>query len=305
MYVITGATGHIGSVISKRLLEQGKKVRVVARSTERLGSLASLGAEPFAADISDKQAIGSALKGAEGAFLMLPPDLGNPDYTAYQGKVIEAIASALENEKTAHVVVLSSIGADKAEKTGPILGLHRLEERLKRISGLNALYVRAGYFMENTLPQAAVIQQMGATGGPLNGDLKISMIATRDIGNFVADQLLRLDFQGHQTQELLGPQDLTMTEVAGIIGKAIGRPDLGYHQISYDQFRGFMVQVGASQRTADLMAEMAEAQNAGHVRALETRSERNTTRTSYEQFVQEEFLPAFQASSGGATTAKA
>jgi hypothetical protein len=176
-----------------------------------------------------------------------------------------------------------------------------MEERLKRISGLNALYVRAGYFMENTLPQAGVIQQMGATAGPLKAELKVPMIATRDIGTFAADELLRLEFRGHQTQELLGQRDLTMTEVTAIIGQAIGELELQYREITYDQFRGFLMQMGASQRTADTMVEMAEALNTGHVRALEARSQRNTTPTSYEQFVAEEFVPAYRASSAGAS----
>src|SRR5262249_55262339 len=163
------------------------------------------------------------------------PDLASPDYAAYQDKVIEAVASALEKGVSAHVVVLSSFGADKPDKTGPIAGTHRMEERLKRISGLNALFVRAGYFMENTLPEVGVIQQMGAAAGPLKADLKIPMIATRDIGTFAADELLRLEFRGHQTQELLGQRDLTMTEVAAIIGQAIGRPELQYRSITYDQ----------------------------------------------------------------------
>ena len=159
MYVIIGATGHTGSVIAKRLLAQGKKVRVVGRNTERLSSLVSLGAEPFAADITNKAAIATAFSGAEAAYVMIPPALTNPDYAAYQDQVIEAIAFALDKGAPRHVVTLSSFGADKPDKTGPIAGTHRMEERLKRISGLNALYVRAGYFMENTLAQARVIQQ--------------------------------------------------------------------------------------------------------------------------------------------------
>jgi uncharacterized protein YbjT (DUF2867 family) len=297
MYVVTGATGHTGSIIAKKLLAERKKVRVVGRNIERLTSLASLGAEPFAADITSKEAMSAAFDGASAAYVMIPPDLASPDYAAHQDQVIEAVVSAFERQAPAHVVVLSSLGADKPDRTGPIAGLHRLEERLNRVSGLNALYVRAGYFMENTLPQAGVIQQMGATAGPLDASLKISMIATRDIGTFVADQLLRLEFRGHQTQELLGQRDLTMTEVTAIIGQAIDRPDLQYHQIPYDQFAGFLMQMGASQRTANLMVEMAEALNSGRVRGLEARSEQNTTPTSYEQFVAEEFVPAYRASS--------
>jgi uncharacterized protein YbjT (DUF2867 family) len=305
MYVVTGATGHTGSVITKRLLAQGKKVRVVGRSTDRLSSLVSLGAEPFAADISNKEAIARAFSGAEAAYFMIPPDLANPEYGAYQNQVIEALASALDKGEPAHVVALSSIGADKPDKTGPIAGLHRLEERLKRISGLNALYLRAGYFMENTLPQAAVIQQMGATAGPLKPDLKIPMIATRDIGVFAADELLRLDFRGHQSKEVLGQRDINMTEVTAAIGKAIGKPELRYHEITYDQFRGVLMQMGASQDVAGMIVEMAEALNSGHVRALEARSQQNTTSTSYEQFVAEDFVPAYRTTSPGKASARA
>jgi uncharacterized protein YbjT (DUF2867 family) len=305
MYVVTGATGNTGSVIAKQLLAKGKKVRAIARSKERLSALVSLGGEAFPADIAKQEDVARAFDGAEAAYLMLPPDLGNPDYSAYQDTVIEAFTSALRGGKPEHVVALSSIGADKSDGTGPIAGVHRLEERLRQISGLNTLSVRAGYFMENTLAQAGVIQQAGAVLGPLDPNLKISMIATRDIGTFAADQLLRLDFKGHQTHELLGQRDLTMTEVAAIIGTAICRPELQYRQIGYDQFSGFLKQMGIAQRTAEMMAEMAQAQNEGRVRALEPRTERNTTKTSFEQFVAEEFVPAFKASSSGATSARA
>jgi uncharacterized protein YbjT (DUF2867 family) len=288
MYVVTGATGHTGSVIAKKLLAHGKKVRVVGRSAGRLSTLVPLGAEPFAADISNKEAVARAFSGAEAAYVMIPPDLVNQNYPGYQD-------SALEKGASAHVVALSSFGADKPDKTGPIAGLHRMEERLKGISGLNALFLRAGYFMENTLPQAGVIQKMGATAGPLKPELKLPMIATGDIGAFAAEALLRLEFRGYQIEELQGERDLTMPEATRPIGKTIARPDLQYRQITYDQFRGFLLQMGASQSIADLFVEMSEALNSGYVCALEPRSERNTTPTSYDQFVRNEFVPAYQA----------
>lgn len=300
MYVITGATGNTGHIVAKKLLEQGKSVRAIGRSTERLAKLSSLGAEPFSADLSDKAGLTKAFAGAQAAYLMIPPDLASTDFRAYQDRLIDAMISAVEQNEVKHVVALSSIGADKSEKTGPIAGLHRMEEALKRVSGLNTLALRAAYFMENTLPQVSVIQHMGVTAGPLRPDLKVPMIETRDIGAYAADALLRLDFRGFQTQELLGQRDLNYLELTSILGNAIGNPDLKYNQIPYEAFGGALQQMGASQNIATLFTEMSQALNEGHVRALEPRSARNTTPTSFEQFVMEEFVPAYQGNSAAA-----
>ena len=281
MYLITGATGNTGSVVAKGLLKQGKKVRVVARSEEKLKELASLGAETLTGDITSQNIANKAFAGIEAAYLMIPPAMTDPDFRGYQKKLTEIYGSALEaNSSVKHVVVLSSFGADKDAKTGPILGLHFLEERLKQIKPLNSLSLRAGYFMENTLGQAGVIHQMGAVVGPLKPDLKIPLIASIDIGNAALNALLELNFSGHQTHDLQGQRDLTYLEITSIIGALIGKPDLQYQLISSEQFAGFMEQMGLAQNFAALMAEMVDAQNACDVRSLEPRSASNTTAPS-------------------------
>ena len=83
--------------------------------------------------------------------------------------------------------------------------------------------------MENTLPQVGAIRMAGSVIGPFRPDLKLPMIATRDIGTAAADALLSLGFHGKQTRELLGQRDLDYTEVATIIGKAIGKPSSRVH----------------------------------------------------------------------------
>lgn len=294
MYVIIGATGHTGSAAANILLDQGKKVRVVGRNAEHLAPLAAKGAEPFVGSVTDKNAMTKAFAGAEAVYLMLPPDPAIQDYFAYVNQCSEAFASAIEKNSVKHAVSLSSIGADKPGKTGPILGLHHLEERLNRISGLNVLHVRAAYFMENTLGQADAIAQMGCTAGPLDPGLKFALIAAHDIGEFAGNVLARLNFSGQQIHELHGHRDLSYGEITAIIGEALGKPDLEYSKLTADQFRGALVQIGMSNNMADLLVEMTESMNSGYINGLEPRSAENTTPTSYEAFVAKNFLPGNQ-----------
>lgn len=301
MYVILGATGNTGSVIANVLLDMGKKVRVVGRDGKKLAPLVSRGAEAFAADVVDKEALSRAFEGAEAVYTLTPPNLASNSYRAYQDQVTDSVASALEATGVKYAVTLSSIGADKPDKTGPVLGLHYMETRFANISRLNVLHLRAGYFMENTLPQAGIIQQFGMMAGPVSGDLNLAMIATRDIGAAAADALLRLNFTGQQTRELLGQRDISYNEVAHIVGAAIGRPALAYIQLPAEQVIMAMAQMGISKNMASLICEMADALNSGYMKPLEARTDANTTPTSFETFVQEEFLPAFR----GAKTASA
>lgn len=293
MYAITGATGNTGRLIVARLLEKGRQVRAIARNAERLRQLQ--GAEPVAADLADTETLVRAFTDVEAVYAMIPPDLGSADYRTAQERTADSLATAIARAQVPSVVSLSSVGADKSSGTGPVVALHDLEQKLDAISGLNTLHLRAAYFMENTLSQTGIIRSTGSSVGPLRADLKIPMIATRDIAAVAADELLRLAFRGHNTRELLGARDYSMSEVAAIIGQAIGKPELKYLQASPEQLRPAMVQMGMSPSLVNLLLEMAAAINSGHMVNLEPHSAQTTTTTTYETFVQEEFVPAYRA----------
>ena len=294
MYVVLGASGNTGRVVARNLLAQQKKVRVVGRNAAHLQPFATQGAEAFVGEVTDSSALTKALQQADSAYVMIPPNLTSKDPQGYQERVTDSIATAVKNAGVKNVVALSSIGADKTSKIGPVIGLHNLEQTLNQIDSANVLFLRAAYFMENTLAQTSIIRMMGSAAGPLRPDLKVPMIASRDIGAAAADALLQLSFRGKQTRELLGHRDLNYNEVAAIIGKAIRKPDLKYIQAPNDQVRAGMVQSGMSDELARSLLEMAEALNSGYMHALEPRTPNNTTPTSYETFVAETFVPAYQ-----------
>jgi len=294
MYVVLGASGHTGRVVAENLLERGEKVRVVGRSANRLQDLGAKGAEIAIADVGDAPALTKAFKDADAAYVLIPPDPSSNNYRAFQDRVSDAIAASVENAGLRRIVTLSSFGADKASGTGPVVGLYNLEQKLNQIDGVNVLHLRAGYFMENISPQAGVIRMLGNMAGPVRPDLKLPMISTGDIGEAAAEALVRGDFRGKQTKELQGQREIDYNEAAELIGKAIGKPSLGYIQAPNDQLRAAMVHMGLSTNMVELILEMAGALNSGHMRALETRSAANTTPTSFETFVEEEFAPAYR-----------
>src|SRR6185503_14638837 len=221
----------------------GHKVRVIGRSAERLDPLTAEGAEPFVCAITDASTLAKAFSGARAVYAMIPPNMTSEDFRDDQKRASDAIAQAIEEAEVKYAVTLSSIGADKVEGTGPVAGLHYFEQTVNRIPELNVLHLRPTYFMENTLAQIGIIQTMGITAGPLRADLMLPMIATRDIGAAAAEALVRLAFNGQQTRELLGERDLSYSEVATIIGNAIGKPDLKYVQLPDEQLRGALTQM--------------------------------------------------------------
>jgi uncharacterized protein YbjT (DUF2867 family) len=291
MYVVTGATGHTGSIVADALLAAGKKVRVIGRDAKRLERFTHKGAEAFVADATDAAAITNAFSGAEAAYLMIPP---------FEARVGDSLVSAVKKNALKHAVVLSSYGADKPDRTGPVIGLYNLEKKLEGVAGLSTLYLRAGYFMENLLPQIWVINSRGFMAGPVRADLPLPMIATNDVGAVAADVLLKLNFEGKKSRELQGPRDVTYTEAAVVIGGAIGKPGLTYQQLPAAQLRPAFQQMGMSPNNADLLLEMAEGLNTKHMRMLEPRSSTNSTPTTLETFIAETFVPAYLGKAAGA-----
>ena len=293
MITVLGATGHTGRVVADRLLVAGKKVRGVARSSDRLQPLAQRGAETVAGDVYDPAFLTAAFKGAEAAYVMVPPDYSHPDLRRLYNRFGDSLEAAVRGAGVHRGVFLSSLGAEHSEGTGPITGLHDLEERLKAL-GIDVVVLRPGYFYENFYTSIPLIKQQGMDGGAIAPDVPVTMTATRDIGAVAADALAGGTFRGFTLREVLGPRDYTMRETARIIGEKIGKPDLGYVQFPEGDVKAFVMQFGFSPGAADAFVEMSRATNEGRIRFQQGRRPDNTAPTTFEQFV-EEFAAAYRA----------
>jgi uncharacterized protein YbjT (DUF2867 family) len=263
-YVIMGATGNIGHIVTQELLKYRHVVKVLGRDSKKLNILKIQGAEVLSdIDIEDSHSLISAFKGADGIFTFIPPGYDKEDLNEYQIAVANAIKTALKKNKTQNVVNLSSIGADLSEETGPIKGLHYLEKLLNSLPKINIVHLRPSVFMQNLYRLLPVIKGTGAFTGAIRGDLPVSMISTTDIGLKAAEFLHRLNFKGQSIFEMGGPRPVTNLEVAEIIGKAINIPELKYTQIGYEEAKKGMIAGGMKSNTASLMIEMEHAFNEG------------------------------------------
>ncbi len=292
--VITGATGHIGRPLAESLARRGHKVRGVARTEKSLRAIGN-GVIPWAGNMEDKSFLKRAFEGAEAVFAMIPPHPTASNLSAYQRRVTDALVSAIHANDVGRVVSLSSVGAQLPSGTGPIVGLHGLEEALDRLEGVKVTHLRPAFFMENHLTALGLIKNSGIYGSARRADLPMPMIATRDVAVFAANALMDAAFAGRAVRELLGPRDYTPAEVTRILGQTIGRHSLRYVEVPYDEARKAMLAAGMSDSVVDSYIEMERAFNEGRIRPTEARSAANTTPTTLEEFASSVFAPAFAA----------
>ena len=265
----------------------------VGRDNKKLAALTTLGVEPFAGNVEDVHSLKAAFAGAAAVYLVLPEDLSQEDLPAHQERVSDCYVTAITEVGVRFVVNLSSIGAQHASGTGPIVGLHNQEQKLSRIAKLNVLHLRAAYFMENLLMSVAPLRATGTLPGGMRGDVPMPWIATRDIGDYAASRLAARNFYGSSIQELHGQRDLSMNEAARIVGMAIDNAAVVYTQVPRSSLEVELLNMGLPKKTVGLILEMWDGANGGLIVAKEERSARNTTPTTLESFVKETFVPAY------------
>jgi uncharacterized protein YbjT (DUF2867 family) len=254
-----GITGRVGGATAERLLAHGKEVRALVRNRAKASSWANRGVELVDGDWNDSVAIERALKGVEGAFVMLPAVWApSPDYKEAKG-IIANYAEALTTAAPPRVVALSSMGANRASGLGMITALSLLEQGFHDLTSPIA-FVRAGGFFENFLYGLEVAQggALPVYYNPTNR--KSTMVATNDIGAEVASLLIGPAWSGRRVIELgsmVAADEIAeqLGEVLNLDVKAFAVPRAGW-AAAFEQF-------GIPKGHTGPAEEMFEAVNAG------------------------------------------
>jgi uncharacterized protein YbjT (DUF2867 family) len=261
MFVVLGASGQTGKVAAQTLLRQKKKVRVVLHDVAKGKAWAEAGADVAVANVDDGAALERAFGGAQGAYLLLPPNFGSNQVRADNNRRSQTLARAIEAAGVPHVVLLSSVGAQQSEGTGPVLGLRDAETVFSRARAA-VTFIRAAYFMENWG------RSLSAVGGGvlpsfLTVDKAIPLVATRDIGATAA-RLLSEAGSGKRVIELAGPREYTPRDVAAVVQRIVGRP-IGVEQVPEEAMAPALMDAGMNAEWARLFQELTHGLNANIV----------------------------------------
>ncbi|CAN5513914.1 NmrA/HSCARG family protein [soil metagenome] len=284
-YVITGATGNTGGAVARELLKAGHVVKVLGRNVEKLKPLTDAGAIALQGDVLDENFLKTAFTGADGIYLMVSVPLNEKDMRMAYQKQSSVFLNAVKASGVKNIVWLSSVGTHDGSSKSIIQGLADMEHEWSKEKELNTLFLRASYFMENAMWQIDTIKQMGIAGGPIHGELKFPMVATKDIGKVAAEHLVQLDFKGQAHEYVLGQRDVSYNELTELIGQEIGKPDLKYVAFPYDDSVKAMIGMGMSEDASNRMVQLSRDINDGKVYEESKRTALNTTATSVEEFV--------------------
>lgn len=222
--LVTGASGNTGRHVVDGLLAEGRPVRALTRDPARAALPPA--AEVVTGDVTVPDDVAAAARGASAAYLVWP---GTDDEAAGAAEVVEAFARHLDR-----IVYLSA-----AEPESGVWG--RVEAALRRSVG-SWTFLRVTGLAVNALGWT---DQLGAGSvrAPF-GRMRRSLVHERDVAA-VAVRALIDDGHAGRAYVLTGPEAISQSEQARVIGEEIGRPVRWEEQPEDEARRELSEHVGA------------------------------------------------------------
>ena len=263
-YVITGSLGHISKPLTNALVNAGHEVTVITSTPGRIPDIEALGAKALVGSVTDTTFLQKAFAGADAVYTMVPPNFATSDIKAHIGETGQKYADAIKaTPSIKYVVNLSSVGAHLPDGVGPVSGLYRAEQALNKLQGVHIRHLRPSYFYLNLLGQIPVIKHMGIMGSNFSvADKKFLLVLPDDIAAVAAEELLRLDFTGRSVR-YIASDEVSTQDIASVIGKAIGKPDLQWVAFTDDQAFQGMLQGGLPEEISRNYVEMGRSIQSG------------------------------------------
>ncbi|RYE70525.1 MAG: NAD-dependent epimerase/dehydratase family protein [Rhizobiaceae bacterium] len=255
MFVIMGATGHVGSATARALLEAGEHVTIVTRHAGGGVELRKLGAEIAVADVEDVATLRAAFQRGRRALLLNPPGDVTKDSDAIERRGVANILAALVGSGLEKVVAESTAGAQPGDRIGDLSVLWELEQGLLA-QPIPAAINRAAYYMSNWNMQLESAYETGTLTTMFPADLKVPMIAPADLGEFAAERLLSSHADvGIRMVE--GPARYSSREVADAFASALDR-QVSLKTTPAGHWKDSFLELGFSEEAADSYGRMTQ-----------------------------------------------
>lgn len=262
--VVTGSLGNISKPLTQELVQKGHSVTVISSRSIRTNDIEALGARAAIGSVEDVNFLTETLMDAGAVYCMNPPDFTAVDQIAYYQSVGACYAKAIEQSGIKRVVYLSSYGAHLPSGTGFITGSYKTEKILDAVPDLSLTHVRPTFFYYNLLRFIPMIKATGYIGSVYGGEDKLAMVSPKDIASVVAEEITALN--NVKKVRYVTSDDRTCSEVARILGKAIGQPDLKWHTLPKEQVMQLLVSNGIAENAAENLTELGLAIHTGALR---------------------------------------
>jgi uncharacterized protein YbjT (DUF2867 family) len=244
MYLVTGATGNVGSQVVKQLLDGGRQVRVFTRDAAKVAHWGNQ-VEVALGDLNSPETFAKAIAGVKGVFLMNGP---------LDGGIFRQLIAAAKAQGSPRVVFLSTLFAGFPESS--IGQLHKDKEDVIRASGLPGKFIRSGAFMTNAYQWLGSIKAEGAVYNAM-GTGEVAPVAAEDIAA-VAVHALTDPTPSSEIFEVTGGELLTVPEQVEILASAAGRP-IRSVDISTEAAAQNLIAIGTPPPVAAAVAQSFEA----------------------------------------------
>jgi uncharacterized protein YbjT (DUF2867 family) len=259
--IVTGSLGNTGKLLTEKLVLAGHKVTVISSSEDKISAIEAMGANAAIGSLEDTVFLTDAFHGADAVYTLVPSNFGASNYREYVGNVGHNYATAIQQAGIKKVVNLSSIGAHLTAGTGPIAGLHDVEQILNALPDVDVKHLRAGFFYINFLNNIDMIKHMNIIGSNYGPGINIPMVHPVDIADAAAEEFQNV-FTGNSVRYIVS-DERSLSAVAAVLGAAIGKRDLKWVEFTDQQSLEGMEKAGMPRSIAEMYNEMGTAVRSG------------------------------------------
>ena len=225
MILVVGATGQLGSLITRRLLEEGREVRILVREGSEYRALEAAGAAAVVGDLKDRASLDAATHGVNTvsttANSAVRSGADNVQSVEIEGNRNLINASAASGVK--HFIFTSAMGAAPDSPIPLMRGKGVAEQHLKT-SGVPYTILSPNGFMEVWLPMVIGIPLQN--GQPVTlvgeGNRKHTFVSSADVAAFAT---AAIDIPASRNQQIFigGPEALSWKDLVRITSRVVGR----------------------------------------------------------------------------------